>query len=109
MNSLSKIHIGDSNYDVILLFMKRNPKVYHRRYDVIPSGDLPFARDRMRNPLFKPTFTISILLQMFSNENDLVLDSIAGFGSIPMVAEFSKRRWIAFEIDERKFNIAINF
>ena len=109
LGSLSKIHIGDSNYECILLFRKGKPKVYYRRYDLIPAGELPFARDKPRNPLFKSTYVISILLQMFSNENHLVLDPFAGFGSVPLVAEFSKRRWIAFEIDENKFNIATEF
>jgi DNA modification methylase len=97
------------NYSAILVFRKGNPQVYTRRYDLIPAEELPFAIERVGNPQFKPTFTISVLLRMFSRENDLVLDPFAGFGSIPIVAEFFKRRWIAFEIDERKFNIAVKF
>jgi DNA modification methylase len=105
----SKSILGDRNYLPILVFKKGEPKIAFRRNDVITADELPFVVENVKNPQFKPTFTISILLQMFSKENDLILDPFAGFGSIPIVAEFFKRRWIAFEIDERKYNIAVKF
>jgi DNA modification methylase len=107
--TFSKSILGDRNYLPIFVFKKGEPKIAYRRYDVIPAEELPFVVEKVKNPQLKPTFTIAVLLQMFSKENDLVLDPFAGFGSIPIVAEFFKRRWIAFEIDERKYNIAVKF
>jgi DNA modification methylase len=105
----SKSVLGDRCYLPILVFRKGKPKIYYRRYDVIPADELPFVIELVKDPRYKPTFTISVLLHMFTRENDFVLDPFAGFGSIPIVAEFFKRKWFAFEIDERKFNIAVKF
>lgn len=54
----------------------------------------------------KPTFTVSVLVTMFSREGDLVLDPFAGYGSIPLVCELFGRRWLAVEVDEVKYTIA---
>jgi DNA modification methylase len=105
----SKSILGYRNYLPILVFKKGEPKIAYSRYDVIPAEELPFVVEKVNNPQFKPTFTIAVLLQMFSKENDLVLDPFARFGSIPIVAEYFKRRWIAFEVDEKKYNIAVKF
>jgi DNA modification methylase len=105
----SKSILGDKNYQPILVFKKGNPKVVFRRHDIIMADELPFVIEKINNPQYKPTMTISILLQMFSKENDLILDPFAGFGSIPIVAELFNRRWIAFEIDKRKYEIATEF
>jgi len=49
------------------------------------------------------------LLELFSVKGSTVLDLFGGFGSIPMVCELFQRKWIAFEIDPRCYNIAITF
>jgi len=98
--------LGDRKYLPILIFRKGKPKVLFRRYDVIPAGELPFVYEFPKDELFKPTYTTSILLQMFTREGDLVLDPFAGYGSIPIVCEYFNRRWIAFEIDKVKYEIA---
>jgi DNA modification methylase len=105
----TKSFLGVRNYTPVFVFKKGNPEVISKKYDVIFAEELPIVKEKVENPLFKPTFTISVLLDMFSKENDLILDPFAGYGSIPIVAEFFKRRWIAFEIDSEKYEIAINF
>jgi DNA modification methylase len=56
--------------------------------------------------MFKPTYTTSALLTMFTEEGDVVLDPFAGYGSIPLVCELFNRRWIAVEIDPVKYAVA---
>lgn len=46
---------------------------------------------------------------MFTEPGDTILDPFAGFGSIPAVAEVMGRRWLAFEIDPFKFEVAYKF
>ena len=55
---------------------------------------------------FKPTYTTSALLTMFTKEGDVVLDPFAGYGSIPLVCELFNRKWIAIEIDPTKYAVA---
>lgn len=46
----------------------------------------------------KPPFLISYLLQVFSEQGDLVLDCFSGSGTTPDVAHRINRRWIAVEM-----------
>ena len=108
-STFSKCVLGDRKYIPILVFRKGNPKISYRRYDILPAGELPFVYEKVRDPQFKPTITTSLLLQMFSKEEELVFDPFAGYGSIPIVCEYFNRRWMAFEIDKRKYDIGVKF
>lgn len=108
-HTYSKWTGGDRAYMPIMIFKKGQPKVKYRRGDVIPSEELPFVIEKVRNAQFKPTITTSMLLQMFSSTKELILDPFAGFGSIPFVCEYFDRNWIAYEIDNKKYDIAIKF
>ena len=105
----SKSVVGDVAYAPILVFAKGKPKVHYRRVDVLPSDELPLIQIKVREPLFKPTMTTATLLQMFTRPGDLVLDPFAGYGSIPLTCDVFGRRWLAFEIDPVKFEIARKF
>jgi site-specific DNA-methyltransferase (adenine-specific) len=105
----SKSLLGDRSYLPIFVFKKGDPKVYFKRSDVLPCSELPIVCEKVGNPLFKPTVLISLLIQMFSKEGDMILDPFSGFGSIPIVCEIFNRRWIGFEIDGLKYRIAIDF
>lgn len=45
----------------------------------------------------------------FSNYFPTVLDPFAGFGFIPLVCEVFNRKWIGYEVDERKYKLAAKF
>ena len=108
-STISKCVIGDRSYIPIMIFRKGNKKVIYRRSDVIIADELPIVSCKIKNPLFKPTYSSSVLLQMFTKDGDIVLDPFAGFGSIPLVCELFNRYWIGFEIDKRKYDIAVEF
>ena len=97
---------SQASYSVIMVFAKGEPKIKVARKDVIISDELPFVVENIKEPQFKPTYTVSVLLTMFTREGDLVLDPFAGYGSIPLVCEFFNRRWVAVEIDPVKYEIA---
>jgi len=92
-------------YSIIMVFSKGNPKVVVKRKDLIYSDELPVVEGDIREPQFKPTFTVSVLITMFTREGDLVLDPFAGYGSIPLVCELFNRRWIGIEIDPVKYEV----
>jgi hypothetical protein len=82
--SVSRNPMGaQSSYSIIMVFAKGEPEIVVKRKDVIYSDELPVVEGNIKEPLFKPTFTISVLLTMFTREGDLVLDPFAGYGSIP--------------------------
>jgi len=101
--------LGSRRYDPILIFRKGTPKMATRMYDIIPGEEVPQAIRRPRSGMFKPTYTNYIILKMFSHPLNLILDPFAGFGSIPFTCEISNRRWMAFEIDNDRFNRACQF
>jgi DNA modification methylase len=107
--SISKSSIGDRVYSPIFVFKKGRPKIAYRRADVIISDELPILQTKIKNQQFKPTFSIACLLHIFTKKGDFILDPFAGYGSIPLVCELFQRKWLAFDIDEWKFNIAKQF
>jgi len=107
VKSLSRTPLGNQvTYSIIMVFAKGNPRVRMKRGDVIVSDELPISTEGTGERQFKPTYTVSALVSMFTGEGDLVLDPFAGYGSIPLVCELFKRKWIAFEVDPLKFQIA---
>jgi site-specific DNA-methyltransferase (adenine-specific) len=102
-----KSPFGDVKYWSVLVFSKGHPKPMERSSDILMWDELPGAsRLRTKNSQFKSTFANSKFISMFSREGDTVLDPFAGFGSVPLVCEMFRRRWIAFEIDPEKFEKA---
>jgi len=105
--SVSRNPIGSqASYNIVMVFSKGKPKVKVSRKDVLISDELPIVVENIREPQFKTTYTISVLLTMFTKENELILDPFAGYGSIPLVCELFNRRWLAFDIDPIKYEIA---
>ena len=51
----------------------------------------------------KPEFLIARILDMVTNEGDLVLDSFLGSGTTAAVAHKMKRRWIGIELGEHAY------
>jgi DNA modification methylase len=97
---------GQAGYSIVMVFAKGKPKVRFPRIDVLYADELPIVVEKVREPQFKPTYTTSALLTMFTEEGDVVLDPFAGYGSIPLVCELFNRYWIAVEIDPIKYAVA---
>ena len=105
--SVSRNPLGtQASYSIVMVFAKGEPKVVTRRKDVIFSDELPIVEGNHREPQFKPTFTVSVLVTMFTRGGDLVLDPFAGYGSIPLVCELFGRRWVAVDVDPVKYEVA---
>jgi len=105
--SVSRNPLGSqASYSIIMVFAKGKPKIKVARKDIIIADELPIVVENIREPQFKPTYVVATLLTMFTSENDVVLDPFAGYGSIPLVCELYNRKWIAFEIDPVKYEIA---
>jgi adenine-specific DNA-methyltransferase len=65
---------------------------FEKEYNNVSSqGEVSFRNGK------KPEELIKFLIEIFTNENDLVLDFFAGSGTTPAVAHKMNRRWIAIE------------
>jgi site-specific DNA-methyltransferase (adenine-specific) len=57
------------------------------------------------HPTVKPTEVMSQLVQMFSEEGQLILDPFGGSCTTAVAAENLKRKWICIEKEEKYVNI----
>lgn len=64
-------------------------------------AELGFGREDFETP--KPEILIKTILEMFSNENDLVLDSFLGSGTTAAVAHKMNRRYIGVELGNHAY------
>jgi site-specific DNA-methyltransferase (adenine-specific) len=87
---------------------------YSNSYDktkVYPRSVLKFNRDCLKksyHPTQKPIELLCYLINTFTEENDLVLDSCMGSGSAGVACKKTNRSFIGFEKDENIFKIAFD-
>lgn len=60
------------------------------------------------HPAEKPKDVLNGVIQLNTNEGDLVLDPFMGSGTLGVVCKHAKRRYIGMEIDEKYYKIAEN-
>lgn len=74
-----------------------------------PTSILNFKKSHpsiSNHPTEKPVELLEYLIKMYSNENDLILDSCIGSGSTAIACINTNRNYIGFEIDEEYYKIA---
>lgn len=96
--------IGFSKYMSCFVFKKGNPKLTKWNKDIFndtPSKKVEPDEGFIDHPSPKPKHFISELLQMFSKEEDLILDPFIGSGSTAISCILTNRKFIGFEIEEK--------
>ena len=58
------------------------------------------------HPTQKPVALYRWLLENYTKEGDLILDTHLGSGSIAIACHYMKRRLVGYEIDEEYYNAA---
>lgn len=90
----------------------KNPKPYTYDYPNWIKTEWAFATAKRANKSFHPneknTDLIKFLIEVATNENDIVLDSFLGAGSTALAAQATNRRCIGIEINKTYFEIAQN-
>ena len=66
---------------------------------------VPWSKERVQHPTQKPVALMDRIINIFSNENDVVLDPFAGSGTTAVSAIKNKRRYVCFEKDKNYFDI----
>lgn len=73
----------------------------------LPTTVLKFNRvERPSHPTEKPVDLLEWLIQTYSNEGDLVLDSCMGVGSTGVACLNTKRRFVGIELDPKYYELA---
>jgi len=101
--------IGYTKFMSCMVFKKGHPKVVHRNKDIFedtPGRAIEPDEGYIDHPAPKPKAFIQELLKMFTRENDIVLDPLAGAGAALVACKRTGRRYIGFEIEERYCQIA---
>ena len=64
------------------------------------------GKERLSHPTQKPLKILKHLIEIGSNEGDLVLDPFAGVGSTEVACKLCNRKSISIEIDKKYFKLA---
>jgi len=93
------------------IFKKGNPQTIKIDKDIfehIP-GTTMIEPDEgyINHPTPKPKHFIKEVLNMFTKENDIILDPFIGSGSTAVACKQINRKFIGFEIDPRYVEIAV--
>ncbi len=72
------------------------------------SHSIVSGNERTKHPTQKPLKIIKHLIEVLSNENDLVLDIFAGSATTAVACEETKRNWICIEKEKEYFEIGKN-
>jgi site-specific DNA-methyltransferase (adenine-specific) len=74
-----------------------------------PRSVLEFKNEgKVIHPTQKPLDLIEYIVKTFSNENDVVLDSCIGSGTVAVACVNTNRTYVGFEKDENIFNACMN-
>lgn len=93
--------IGFTKYMSCFVFKKGNPKLIKWNTDIFrdtPGKMVEPDEGFINHPTPKPKHFIKEILQMTTNENDLILDPLIGSGSTAVACKQLNRRFIGFEI-----------
>jgi len=96
-----KSPIGFTKYMSCFVFKKGNPRLIKWKTDIFrdtPGKMVEPDEGFINHPTPKPKHFIKEILQMTTNENDLVLDPLIGSGSTAVACKQLNRRFIGFEI-----------
>lgn len=69
-------------------------------------GFITDSKDKRFHPTQKPSELCQILIEQFSNPNEIILDPFMGSGSTGVACIKTGRRFIGFELDKQYFEIA---
>lgn len=97
--AIAKVYTPSVEY--CLWFIKGSPYVFNKEFaktDIVTTAICQGA-ERTDHPTQKPLFLFEKLLQIHSNENDLVLDCFSGSGTTAEACHRLKRRFICIEKD----------
>ena len=103
-NDMRNGKIGYSSFSLVLWFSKKRRSINRYKDMLVASFDNTLKE--FSHPSPKNITHYCQLLRMFSNENDIVLDSFLGSGTTAIACKEMKRRYIGIELNPEYIKIA---
>ena len=66
---------------------------------------VPWSKERVKHPTQKPLMLMDRILQIFSNDGDVILDPFAGSGTTAISSIRQGRKYVCFENNKEYFKI----
>ena len=102
MEYIIRIYSNGCALNKLNLEKDKSKKIYYSKYKVYSQ-----IRGKQKlHPSQKPTEIIQEIIELSSNENDIILDPFMGSGSTGVACLNLNRKFIGIELDENYFNIA---
>jgi DNA modification methylase len=101
--------IGRTKYMSCFVFKKGSPKLVKLKTDIFkdtPGRMIEPDEGFINHPTPKPKHFIKQIMDMFTSENDLILDPFIGSGSTAVACKQLNRRFIGFELSKEYCSIA---
>ena len=100
-NTMGNCFCGFSPLELKFIFKKGKPKVIKRYKNLITTIRSQNSPDNLRaeHPTSKSIEPYSKIIEMFSKENDLILDPFLGSGTTVVACKMLKRNFIGIEIN----------
>ncbi len=101
--------IGYTKFMSIFIFKKGNPKIKKQNKDIFidtPGKMVEPDEGFINHPTPKPKHFIKEMINMFTEEDNLVLDPFIGSGSTALACKQLSRNFIGFEINKNYVKIA---
>ena len=103
----SRLNYLTNASEYALTCVKGGSPTFHSKYNPgIFRYPICSGKERTEHPTQKPVDFMIELLNIHTNEGDLVLDSFMGSGSTGVACKKLNRNFIGIELDENYFNIA---
>ena len=100
--------VGNCEYG-LLLYRDKLPKFNNHGKMVYNCFEVEKERNKKIHPTQKPIKLLKRLIDIFTDENDVVIDPVAGSGSSLVAAYEMNRKSYGFEINKEFFKSAIEF
>lgn len=102
----SKVNYLTNSKEFFFSFIKGKNPTFNSSYDnAIYSYPICHGKERLDHPTQKPLNLIIDLILKHSNEDDTVLDTFSGTGTLAEAAILTRRNFICIEKDEKYYNI----
>jgi len=101
--------VGNCEYG-LLLYREKLPKFRNKGKMIFNCFDWPRDNENEKlHPTQKPIELLKTLIELFTDEGDVVIDPVAGSGSTLVAAERLKRKAYGFEIKKEFYTKALNW
>lgn len=105
----SKLNYLSNASEYALTCVKGGKPTFHSEYNPgVFKYPICSGKERTEHPTQKPVSLMRDLLDIHTNESDIVLDAFMGSGSTGIACIKARRNFIGIELDKHYFSIAVN-